>query len=225
MTGNGKTVLYKQVVEELKRQIISGKYKNGELLPSEKELIDSFGVSRITIRKALAVLADMGYIQTSQGKGSEVIFDAESEKHREGFKEAIEEYRKNFMASTQIRLMLEPEVARQVAMTATDEQMERFVRESEEETVGFHKALFAALENETLCAILHQLMLMEGEKVPLDLVLPENYEKVSRVLEKQHQSVMHAICERNGEFAYFYMKEHMQYIAQIYEDYFEMLGK
>ena len=127
MTNNNqKKVLYKQIVKELEKRIIAGIYQKGELLPSEKELIESFGVSRITIRKALSILADMGFIQTVQGKGSEVLFSTEGQKNMDEFSEAIAEYRENFMSSTQIRLMLEPEVARQVALTATDEQIEQY---------------------------------------------------------------------------------------------------
>ena len=122
--GTEKTVLYKRVVKDLKSQIVSGVYRKGELLPSEKELIESFGVSRITIRKALATLADMGFIQTSKGRGSEVLFSVEDSGESDEFGEALEEYKNNFMASTQVRMMLEPEVARQVALTATEDKIE-----------------------------------------------------------------------------------------------------
>ena len=49
----GQTPLYEQVVKMVKDQIVSGVYTKGDLLPSEKEMIDNFGVSRITVRKAL----------------------------------------------------------------------------------------------------------------------------------------------------------------------------
>ena len=73
----GQTPLYEQVVKMVKDQIVSGVYTKGDLLPSEKEMIDNFGVSRITVRKALSILSDMGYIRTEKGRGSEVILDVE----------------------------------------------------------------------------------------------------------------------------------------------------
>jgi DNA-binding GntR family transcriptional regulator len=61
---------YAQVVAEIKRRIESGEYAPGALLPSEHQLVDSFGVSRPTIVKALSALRQDGWIETQQGKGS-----------------------------------------------------------------------------------------------------------------------------------------------------------
>jgi len=62
--------LYTQVLEQVKSMIAQGVYKKGDLLPSEKELIEMMGVSRITVRKALQILSEAGIIETRKGKGS-----------------------------------------------------------------------------------------------------------------------------------------------------------
>ena len=228
--GTEKTVLYKRVVKDLKSQIVSGVYRKGELLPSEKELIESFGVSRITIRKALATLADMGFIQTSKGRGSEVLFSVEDSGESDEFGEALEEYKNNFMASTQVRMMLEPEVARQVALTATEDKIEYLKKsmkgvDGKIDTADFHIALVSLLENRALMDVMNMLMELEGEKAPLDILQPDKYEKTEKMLERQHRNILKAIEEGDGEFAYFYMKEHTKYITQIYGEYFELLEK
>ena len=46
--------LYTQVLEQVKSMIAQGVYKKGDLLPSEKELIEMMGVSRITVRQGPA---------------------------------------------------------------------------------------------------------------------------------------------------------------------------
>ena len=61
---------YAQVVAEIKRRIESGEYAPGSLLPSEHQLVGSFGVSRPTIVKSLSVLRQDGWIDTQQGRGS-----------------------------------------------------------------------------------------------------------------------------------------------------------
>jgi DNA-binding GntR family transcriptional regulator len=61
---------YAQVVAEIKRRIESGQYAPGSLLPSEHQLVESFGVSRPTIVKSLSALRQDGWIETQQGKGS-----------------------------------------------------------------------------------------------------------------------------------------------------------
>ncbi|HEX8549262.1 MAG TPA: GntR family transcriptional regulator, partial [Cytophagaceae bacterium] len=53
-----------------KENIVKGVYKEGELLPSENELCASFGITRPTVRLALASLVSEGYISKQQGKGS-----------------------------------------------------------------------------------------------------------------------------------------------------------
>ena len=58
---------------ELEQQIVQGDYQPGDLLPSENQLVETYNVSRETIRKALNLLINAGYIQKKQGKGSIVL--------------------------------------------------------------------------------------------------------------------------------------------------------
>jgi GntR family transcriptional regulator len=61
---------YAQVVAEIKARIERGDYPPGSLLPSEHQLVETFGVSRPTIVKSLSVLRQEGWVETQQGKGS-----------------------------------------------------------------------------------------------------------------------------------------------------------
>src|SRR5690606_37654769 len=67
--GNGLT-LRAQVREALRAGILRGDWRTHDRLPSENELIERHGVSRITVRQALADLAGDGLIVRVQGKGS-----------------------------------------------------------------------------------------------------------------------------------------------------------
>ena len=58
------------VVEHLKDKIISGTYRDGDQLPTEPQLCEQYGVSRITIREALKKLNMMGLVDIRQGKGT-----------------------------------------------------------------------------------------------------------------------------------------------------------
>ncbi|MGI8313545.1 trehalose operon repressor [Halobacillus mangrovi] len=64
---------YLVIYNELVRMIQRGKFQPGKTLPSEHELTSSFTTSRETIRKALSLLAQNGYIQKVRGKGSVVL--------------------------------------------------------------------------------------------------------------------------------------------------------
>ncbi|WP_042684596.1 trehalose operon repressor [Caldalkalibacillus thermarum] len=64
---------YLRIYADLSRKIESGELKPQTKLPSEHELCELYQTSRETVRKALNLLAQQGYIQKIQGKGSIVL--------------------------------------------------------------------------------------------------------------------------------------------------------
>lgn len=65
---------YDEIYADLKGAVEGGAYDYGTLLPSENTLITQYGCSRNTIRRALAGLAEDGYVQPIHGKGVRVIY-------------------------------------------------------------------------------------------------------------------------------------------------------
>lgn len=63
---------YKQLQDDLKKQIQQGDYLVGDYLPSENELCATYGITRTTARKALDELQKEGFIIRQHGKGSQV---------------------------------------------------------------------------------------------------------------------------------------------------------
>jgi GntR family transcriptional regulator/GntR family frlABCD operon transcriptional regulator len=61
---------HKRLYEILRKHILDGIYKEGDLLPSENELCQLYGMTRPTVRQSLSTLANDGYIKKHQGKGS-----------------------------------------------------------------------------------------------------------------------------------------------------------
>lgn len=61
---------YRRLYEILRKHISDSVYKEGDLLPSENELCQLYGMTRPTVRQALSSLANDGYIIKHQGKGS-----------------------------------------------------------------------------------------------------------------------------------------------------------
>ncbi len=64
----GARPLHAQIADELRRQIRAGELRPGELLPSEGRLLARFGVSRGTVRQALAALRAEGLVAGSRGR-------------------------------------------------------------------------------------------------------------------------------------------------------------
>lgn len=70
MDKTSKVPLYLQLMEELIQKIESQVYEEHAQLPSERELCDIYGLSRITIRQALQELEHEGYIYKQHGIGT-----------------------------------------------------------------------------------------------------------------------------------------------------------
>lgn len=70
MSNDASQPLYQQIYQDLVAGIRAGTWKDGDRLPSEKELADQYHVSRITSKKALEMLSTAGCIQRIPGKGS-----------------------------------------------------------------------------------------------------------------------------------------------------------
>ena len=62
--------LYLQLKNIIKAQIISGAIQPGDKIPSESELCERYGVSRITVRQAINSLVQEGYLYRKQGVGT-----------------------------------------------------------------------------------------------------------------------------------------------------------
>ncbi|WP_406309977.1 GntR family transcriptional regulator [Streptomyces sp. NBC_00623] len=71
VVGGGRAVpRYVQIADELIQQIRAGTLKPGDLVPSESELVERYGVSGGTIRKAMVEVRASGLVDTRHGKGS-----------------------------------------------------------------------------------------------------------------------------------------------------------
>lgn len=64
--------VYKQIADHLRAAIERGRLREGDQLPSEAQLIDYYGVARMTIRNAMRLLQDEGLVTAEHGKGSYV---------------------------------------------------------------------------------------------------------------------------------------------------------
>ncbi|OWT63959.1 GntR family transcriptional regulator [Candidimonas nitroreducens] len=87
------TALHRQLYLVLREQIMLGVYAPGALLPNEDELCGYFGVSKITVRRALSDLKQQGLVERQQGRGTFVstkLPDAHPF-HATNFLEAIKE--------------------------------------------------------------------------------------------------------------------------------------
>lgn len=62
--------IYYQIEEAIKGRIEKGELQEGEMIPSEREYAETYGISRMTVRQAITNLVNDGYLTRRKGKGT-----------------------------------------------------------------------------------------------------------------------------------------------------------
>jgi len=119
-----RATFHEQVVDRLGRDICGGRYRPGEVLPSEPELCERFGFSRIVIREAIKSLVAKGMLEVSRRIGTLVLepsrwnlFDPEVIEWRTDTDRPDPNLGRDLM---ELRRVVEPAAARLAATRARD---------------------------------------------------------------------------------------------------------
>jgi len=124
--------LHHQVFAVLRSGIMSGRYGDGEFLPSEETLTEMFGVSRATVLRAMLSLEHEGLIERRQGRGTRVVRPGRAEPivgSLSSHLEVIEQFdRKSGVAVRSFGTALPPEPVRAALGLAPGELASRLVR-------------------------------------------------------------------------------------------------
>jgi GntR family transcriptional regulator, transcriptional repressor for pyruvate dehydrogenase complex len=122
--------VYEHVVEQIRMAIFDGSLKLGDKLPSEKELIDKFRVSRGTLREALRSLESTGVLEIRKGvAGGPYITEIGVDRAKENFIDFFRFKKLLLEHLVEVRMMLEPAMAAKVAQIITPESLDH-LRES-----------------------------------------------------------------------------------------------
>lgn len=72
--GKAAVALYLQLAGQMSEAIESGEYAPGQIIPSERQLEEAYGVSRMTVRLAVGELVNKGYVERMRGIGTVVTY-------------------------------------------------------------------------------------------------------------------------------------------------------
>lgn len=72
---------YLQLAELVRQRVIKGHWPPGSMLPSIEQLMDEFDVARVTVRQAIALLAEEGLISPQRGRGTFVTGKPDTRRH------------------------------------------------------------------------------------------------------------------------------------------------
>jgi DNA-binding FadR family transcriptional regulator len=156
------------LASELRRAIALGAFEPGARLPSERTLADRLGVSRMTVRAAMRILAQDGLVATVRGRsGGTVVTTTASAVAAADGASSIDAFARQVRDNLECRLAVEPLAAALAAERATDEERQTLLGLAEIPASGIrhyrmldsrlHMAIARAAHNESLLPIIEQL--------------------------------------------------------------------
>lgn len=195
-----------------------GGFKPGDRLPPERELMVSLGMSRSTLRKALDALEHEGSIWRHVGKGT---FVAASSRNAAPGRLAQLAARVTPFHMMRARLSLEPAIAREAAMNATDADVRKILdardgaREAENwdtyeaEDDLLHRVIAEATGNVLLLDLFEQLNQVRRAVAWNSVVRATERPPYDHSSFAEHDRIAAAISARNPVEAHAAMKEHL----------------
>ncbi|MEH6907720.1 FadR/GntR family transcriptional regulator [Neobacillus drentensis] len=208
-----KEKIFQVVSKELLKLIADGKYKAGEKLPTEMELAEQFGVSRLPIREALSVLRATGVIISKQGGGSYVA-DIPSKTFLQGITIENKDI-ENIKYLFELRKALEPEAAYLAATRRLPEQIEEMksiLQQLEKESVkegksgifadiDFHRSVVRATNNPIMIQVFDNLSALYENTLKITLQPNSQLENKRISVFREHQGILEAIELEEPELA------------------------
>lgn len=157
------------IMEEMKREILSGKYKPGEKLPSESKLCEATGASRISVRAAIHKLAAVGLVETIKGSGTYVKKSSDANRF-DALASMLMFEKPDRMHMFEFRKILEVESVALAAMRANVQQVNKMYEVSNammkaetpammaKQDMAFHYAIAEATGNPIIIKVFEILM-------------------------------------------------------------------
>lgn len=155
---------------DLERLILEGELQPGEKLPPERDLAEHLGVSRVSVRDALRELENRGLVDRRPGRGTIVLSPGERAEFSYVILSAASELHSDLRDIMELRVIVEPPIARLTAARATKRdiaQLRELLEAMEREDVtkeryaeldrAFHQAIAQYAHNTLLAHINEQI--------------------------------------------------------------------
>jgi DNA-binding FadR family transcriptional regulator len=207
--------------------ILSGEYREGDQLPSEREIMDVFGVGRTSVREALFALQKMGLIKISNGERARVTSPTASR-----LIEELSGAARHFLARPdgirhfqQVRLLFETAIARHAAEVRTAADIKRLEKAlaDNQRALGtedlfvptdlrFHAILPEIIGNPIFIG-LYDSMAVWGVSVR---EITGQVPGASELTYRDHKRICEAVSAGDPEAAAAAMQSHLQRVDRLY---------
>lgn len=211
--------VHQYVAEQIRREITLHLISPGEALPPERELARILGVSRKTVREAVAELIADGLIESRRGRngGNYILPGAQPKVPMKDRLKRIRLRRGVIEEALTFRLDLEPLAARRAALVHSPSDLEQIIRAAEaachpedhaqfvEHDIGFHVAVAHSTQNRFYLSNIERVLLTLNDILT---VLPESPVWHERSF-AEYGPIIGAIEARDGESAQRAMLTHI----------------
>lgn len=215
------TRLSSYAAQTLQRQIQQGLFLPGELLPSQRELAVTLGISRASLREAISTLEALGLVRSQPGKG--VLVTAGLPRSSQPLPDGPAAH--SLQQVFQLRAILEPAAAAlaasqldadaEASLHALQQQMEAALHKLDlvaaaEHDLAFHMAIARLSGNVPLAMVIQQF----EQPFAHSLRLP--FADHSHIWDTadEHRAVLDALCRRDPAAAQAAMFAHLQQAAR-----------
>jgi GntR family transcriptional repressor for pyruvate dehydrogenase complex len=220
-----KTRIHEAVVAQILELIREGKLKAGDQLPAERELAETFQVSRTSVREAIRAMETQGLVVSRPGAGT-FITTRTVESVVQPLVSFLLEEKSDLVDIFEMRYLLEPHIAALAAERATPEDILRLreiIQAQEqknqqqalavEEDTAFHLTLCHATQNKALLKLVSAIVDILSQSRKQSLQTPG---RARRSL-ASHREILDAIEKHEPERARVAMQQH---IAEVEKDVF-----
>jgi GntR family transcriptional repressor for pyruvate dehydrogenase complex len=215
-----------KVTEAILETIASNQLKPGDLLPTERQLGEQFGVSRTVIREAVRALRAKGMLEVKGGSGVRIVAVDEGTV-RESMRHFVKGSELDYTKVDEVRRVLEVAAAGLAAERATAEDIARInetieqmdnscedIEKTVQFDIAFHRALATSTHNE-LFLVLHDSM---GE-----MLLEVRRRNLARGAERRrlvvemHRRIRDAVAAHDPDAARAAMVDHLGAVQESWE--------
>jgi GntR family transcriptional regulator, transcriptional repressor for pyruvate dehydrogenase complex len=206
------------IVAQIRKSLIDGDLKPGQLLPSEVKLAKMFGVSRSSIRDAMQILESTGFVNRRKRGGTTI--------RQITIEDVANIYSPNSEDDTlfdllETREVLEIAVVR-LAVQRSDEKdleelenlivwMEEKPEQAAQADIAFHLTLARISKNQVMINIIKSLKAIMNKLQEKTIYYPGRLQDIIA----EHRQILFAIRERDERLAQEYMKNHLTQINDL----------
>jgi DNA-binding FadR family transcriptional regulator len=220
--------LYQEVLERLQERIRSGEIPPGAQLPSERDLMEFYGVGRPAVREALQALERSGIVEIAHGERARVVVPTAErliEQIAEGARHLLHTQPGTLEHLKHARVFLEAGLARMAAERATDDDLARLRRRLDEHRasmnqlerfmecdMAFHRELARISGNPIFPAIVEALFQWASDYYQ-PLVRAPGAEQLTLA---EHERLLDAIAAHDPDAAERAVREHLTRANELY---------